>query len=271
MPALRPAAGLVLGLAVLAAAPAALAHRMWMVPSATVLSGEEAWVTVDAAVSNTLFHPDHVPLRLDGVTVVAPDGTTLAPQNPATGKYRSTFDAQLSKPGTYKIVSTTDGVMAAYKLGGETKRWRGSAAEAASAIPAGATEVRLTQNQRRIETFVTLGAPSNEALKPTGKGLELEPISHPNDLVAGEPARFRLLLDGKPAAGVDVEVVPGGARYRANSGEMNLKSGSDGVIEIAWPEPGMYWLEATARGGEATIPGAERVAGYVTTLEVLPD
>jgi uncharacterized GH25 family protein len=271
MPALRPAAGLVLGIAALLTAPAAQAHRMWMVPSATVLSGEDAWVTVDAAVSNTLFHPDHVPMRLDGVTVVAPDGTVLKPQNAATGKYRSTFDAELSKPGTYKIVSTTDGVMASYKLGGETKRWRGSAAEAATAVPAGASDVRLTHNQRRVETFVTLGAPSNEALKPTGKGLELEPISHPNDLVAGEPARFRLLLDGKPASGVEVEVVPGGARYRTSPGEMNLKSGPDGVVEIKWPEPGMYWLEASVRGGKTDIAGAERLAGYVTTLEVLPD
>lgn len=271
MPALRPATGLALGLAVLLAAPAAQAHRMWMTPSATVLSGEDAWVTVDAAVSNTLFHPDHVPMRLDGVTVVGPEGAALSPQNPSTGKYRSTFDVQLAKPGTYKIVSATDGAMASYKLGGETRRWRGQASELATAVPAGATEVRLTENLRRVETFVTLGAPSTEALKPTGKGLELEPISHPNDLVAGEPARFRLLLDGKPAAGVDVEVVPGGARYRSDPGEMNLKTGADGVVEIAWPEAGMYWLEASVRGGEASIPGAQRSAGYVATFEVLPD
>src|SRR5690606_6924417 len=89
---LRSAAGLALGLAALLAAPSAQAHRMWMTPSATVLSGEEAWVTVDAAVSNTLFHPDHVPMRLDSVTVVAPDGSIQAPENPSTGKYRSVFD-----------------------------------------------------------------------------------------------------------------------------------------------------------------------------------
>ncbi|MDX9998005.1 MAG: DUF4198 domain-containing protein [Phenylobacterium sp.] len=268
---LRSAAGLALGLAALLAAPSAQAHRMWMTPSATVLSGEEAWVTVDAAVSNTLFHPDHVPMRLDGVTVVAPDGSNQAPENPSTGKYRSVFDARLARPGTYKIVSTTEGAMASYKVGGETKRWRGPAAELKAAIPEGAAEVRITENQRRVETFVTLGAPTTDALKPTGRGLELEPISHPNDLVAGEPARFRLLLDGKPAAGVEVDVVPGGARYRTDPGEMNLKTGEDGVVEITWPGPGMYWLEATARGGEATIPGAERSAGYVATLEVLPD
>jgi uncharacterized GH25 family protein len=271
MPAIRSAAGLLLGVALAAAPLAAQAHRMWMTPSATVLSGAESWVTVDAAVSNTLFHPDHVPMRLDGVTILGPDGANAAPQNPSTGKYRSTFDAALTKPGTYKIFAATEGLMASYKLNGETKRWRGAVNDRATAIPAEATEVKLSHSQRRVETFVTLGAPSTEALKPTGRGLELEPITHPNDLVAGETARFRLLLDGKPAAGVEVEVVPGGARYRSAPGEMNLKTGADGVVEITWPEAGMYWMEAGVRGGTTDIEGAERVAGYVATFEVLPD
>ncbi len=38
----------------LACSPA-LAHRMWILPSSTVLSGMEAWATFDAAISNTLF------------------------------------------------------------------------------------------------------------------------------------------------------------------------------------------------------------------------
>ena len=45
----------------------AQAHRAWMLPSATVLSGEEPWITVDAAVSNDLFYFEHVPMRLKGI------------------------------------------------------------------------------------------------------------------------------------------------------------------------------------------------------------
>ncbi len=272
MIALRRGAAAAAVLAALAAAPAAHAHRMWMVPSSTVLSGSDAWVTVDAAVSNTLFHPDHVPLRLDGVSVIGPDGTKSSPLNGSTGKYRSTFDVHMTAPGTYKIANVTDGLGASYKLGGETKRWRGSRADLATAIPAGATDVKVTLNQRRLETFVTVGAPTTTALKLTGQGLELEPVSHPNDLVSGEAAKFRLLLDGKPAAGVDVEIVPGAARYRSTSGEIAARTGADGVFEVTWPGPGMYWVEATARGGAAPgIPGAERSAGYVATFEVLPE
>jgi uncharacterized GH25 family protein len=244
---------------------------MWMVPSSTVLSGSDAWVTVDAAVSNTLFFPDHVPMRLNGLQVIGPDGAVAQPENPATGKYRSTFDVHMTKPGTYKITTVNDGLMASWKEGTETKRWRGSQADFATAVPKDAPELKVTANQRRLETFVTLGAPTTETLKPTGKGLELEPVTHPNDLVAGETARFRLLLDGKPSSGVEVEVVPGAARYRKAPGEIKATTGADGVFQVTWPEAGMYWMEAEVRGGAGPVPGSVRNAGYVATFEVLPD
>ena len=81
--------------ALLAAPVAANAHRQWMLPSATVLSGNDPWITVDAAVSNDLFYFDHNPMRLEGIAVIAPDGSKGEIKNGATGKYRSTFDVQL--------------------------------------------------------------------------------------------------------------------------------------------------------------------------------
>lgn len=258
--------------AALALPMTANAHRAWMLPSATVLSGEDPWVTVDAAISNDLFYFEHVPMRLDGLVITGPDGQAVTPQNTATGKYRSTFDVQLGKPGTYRISSVGDNVMASYTLGGEPKRWRGAAAELATAIPAGAEDVKIVHSQRRIETFATAGAPSVDALKPTGAGLELEPVSHPTDLFAGETATFRLLLDGKPAPDIEIAVVPGGSRYRSATGEMALKTGQDGTFSITWPGPGFYWLEASTRAGRsATVANADRSATYAATLEVLSD
>ncbi|MGA0607576.1 DUF4198 domain-containing protein [Phenylobacterium sp. VNQ135] len=253
----------------LVVAPAAHAHRAWFAPSATVLSGQDPWVTIDGAVSNDLFYADHVPMRMDGVKALGPDGQPVELKNVSTGKYRSTFDLQLAKPGTYKIANVTEGAFASYKQGGETKRWRGRAEEVATAIPKDATEVQVTHNTRRVETFVTSGAPNDAALKPTGKGLELEPITHPNDLVASEPSKFRLLNDGKPAAGVEVEVVLGDTRYRGKGVELKATTGADGTFQVTWPEAGLYWLEATVQGQEAN--GGRRSAGYVATLEVMPD
>ena len=253
----------------LAAAPAAHAHRMWLAPSATVLSAAEPWVTVDAAVSNTLFYPDHVPMRLEGIQAIGPDGQPVEIKNGSTGKYRSTFDVQLAKPGTYKVANVAETSMASYKQAGETKRWRGPASQIATALPKDATDVQVTHSFRRVETFVTSGAPNTTALKPAGRGLELEPITHPNDLVASEKAKFRLLNDGKPAAGVEVEVVLGSTRYREKGVEMKLTTAAAGAFEITWPEAGLYWLEAGVQGpGEG---GARRSLGYVATLEVMPD
>ncbi|WP_369060315.1 DUF4198 domain-containing protein [Caulobacter sp. 73W] len=257
---------LALTAAIIAAAPmAAHAHRMWMLPSATVLSGNDPWLTVDAAVSNDLFYFEHQPMRLDGVKAFAPDGTEAKIENASTGRYRSTFDVHLTQNGTYKVTTGGDMLSGSYKVGTETKRWRGVQPE----IPAGATDVKVSQNQRRLEIFVTKGAPTTTVLAPTGKGLELVPVTHPNDLFAGEEATFKLLLDGKPAGDVEVEVVPGGIRYRDNLNDFKVKTTADGSFKVKWPEAGMYWLEAGVRGGAASVPNAERSATYITVLEVL--
>ena len=257
--------------AVLAAPLSAQAHRAWLAPTSTVLSGNDAWVGFDAGMSNGVFIADHAAMNLAGLIITAPDGSTAAPENMMRGRYRATFDLHLTQPGTWRVANVMGGYSATYKQGGEEKRWRGTEAELATAIPKDATEVKLTQSQRRLEIFATRGSPTKESLKITGKGLELEPVTHPNDLVAGEPATFKLMLDGKPAAGVEVEVVPGGNRYRSGTGEMKLTTDAQGAFTVKWPGAGMYWLEAGVRGGKASIPNAERNASYVTTLEVLPD
>lgn len=260
-------------IAAMAAVPAS-AHRQWMMPSSTVLSGDDVWVTVDAAVSNDLFYFEHQPLRLDAVKAWAPDGTEVAIENKSTGRYRSTFDVHLTQKGTYRIASVADMLMGSYDLGGKTERLpRGTtAANLAERIPAGATNVKTAEANNRNEIFVTVGEPTTTLFKPTGKGIELVPVTHPNDLIAGEAATFQFLLDGKPAADLPVTVIPGGIRYRDQLGEQHLKTGADGKVEINWAEPGMYWLNVTtpqAGGDEGAPPPIARRASYVTTLEVL--
>lgn len=233
----------------------ASAHRGWLAPSFTVLSGDGAWVTVDAAISNELFYPDHRPMRLDGVVVTAPDGSISKLQNASTGQYRSTFDVQLNQAGTWKIGSAANTVTASWTENGEIKRFRGTADDFAKAVPAGATDLKTIKGSNRNETYVTRDKPTTDVFKPTGKGLELVPVTHPTDIVATEPATFRFLLDGKPAAGLEVTFVPGGARWRATPGEIKVKAGADGAVTFTLPDAGMYWVNATARGGESAGRG----------------
>jgi uncharacterized GH25 family protein len=255
---------------VLPAAGAAQAHRSWMLPSATVLSGDEPWVTVDAAVSNDLFYFEHFPLPLDGLTIMAPDGSAVQAENQARGRYRSTFDFKLAAPGTYRAAIAGEQLVASYRKDGQQRRWRGTREALAREVPADAEGLRVTLGQRRVEVFVTRGAPTDRVLQPLNEGLEMVPVTHPNDLVAGEPAKFRLLLDGKPASGVAVTVVPGGNRYRDQLGETKVTTAEDGGFSVAWSGPGMYWLAASVRDDKSGLPGVQRNASYAATLEVLP-
>lgn len=250
---------------------AAHAHRLWLLPSATVFSDADPWVTVDAAVSNDLFFFEDFPLKLDGLVVTAPDGSQVKPENTLTGRHRSVFDVHLTQNGTYRIAVENGGVFATYKLDGQTKRWRGSVAALAAGIPAGAQDLEVTESTMRVESFVTRGKPDAAALKPTGHGLELLAVTHPNDLVAGSDSHFQLLLDGKPAPAVKVSVVPGGGRYRDQTGEISLTTDADGKFDVKWPTAGMYWLGAETRDDHPSITQAKtRRSGYAATFEVQP-
>ncbi|MBR9803143.1 DUF4198 domain-containing protein [bacterium] len=249
----------------------AFAHKFWLLPSQTSLSGNEPWVTVDAAVSNDLFYFNHFPLRLENLTITAPDGSEVEAQNAATLRYRSVFDVALEQDGTYRIAIPFAGLFGTWEENGQRRRWRGSVETFEKEVPDDAKNLRVSESMSRVETFVTNGAPTNEALKTSGKGLELVAKTHPNDLYAGEEARFQLLVDGKPQAGLEVEVMKGGTRYRNSQDEMKLTTDSNGEISVHWSAPGMYWLEATHSDDKTSVPQASsRRLTYVATFEVLP-
>ncbi len=268
-----------LAAAALFACSLAHADRTWLLPSSTMLSPSDGWVTFDAEVSDTVFTIDHVPLPLDGLVLLAPDGSAVPPDNPGTGHLRSTFDLKLSKPGTYRAALVVDQLFVSYRVGGEMKRARGSAEAIAKEIPPDATELRVTQSIGRNETFVTAGKPSELPWRPTGRGLEMLPLSHPNDIGAGTTTRFRFLLDGQPAADIAVSVVAGGVRYRENLGEQSYTTDARGEVAVAWGGPGMYWLGAAPprdpamqgpNGPAGTLDQPVRRVSYSATLEVLP-
>lgn len=249
-------------------ASAAQAHSVWLLPSSTVVSKTQ-WITVDAAVSNDLFYFNHQPLALDALRVSGPDGKALLVDKLLRGHLRSVFDVELRDKGSYRLAVVNAGLFASYQLNGENRRWRGTAADFAHAVPAGATALKVGEVISRVETFVTVGAPS--PLMTEGKGLELLPEQHPNDLFSGETTRFRLTVDGEPKAGIEVSVLRGNSRYRNQPEEIKAKTDADGRFAITWPQPGMYLLSAEARDGKtAHAAASERRLSYSATLEVLP-
>lgn len=296
-----------LALAIAALLPfTAAAHKQWLVPSSTVVAGNDVWVTVDAAVSNELYYPDHVAMPLGGIVITAPDGSTVQAQNTATGKVRSVFDVELTQQGTYRIANVGGGLSARWgerrgpgeggpgpkgeaeaKAGGKPPQGpppqaaqggapqdsgflrNATVEDLSTKVPKNAKNLEVSESINRVETFVTNGQPTG--LKPTGKGLELLPVTHPNDLFAGEAATFTLLVDGKPAPGLKVQVIRGATRYRNAQDAQDLTTDAKGQVTVTWQEPGMYWFSASTTDGKTTVKQAtQRRLNYVATLEVLP-
>ncbi len=301
----------------------ASAHRVWILPGMTVLSGTDQWVSFEAAVSNNLFFPNHRPVNPAQIEVKGPDGAPVELQNATTGQIRSSFELHLEKQGTY-IVSLKPGgnrragggmggpggpggagapqaggqaspggqgapgaggpgggmggggqgsLMGTYEQDGKPQRWRGTPETLVSEGMAQKPGFKLRETGgRSVVTFVTLGKPSTDILKPTGKGLEIDYVTHPNDLFTGESATFRVLADGQPVEKAEVTLVRGDDRYRDTEGATTLHSDKDGVVKISWPQSGRYWVEITAaKAGTLHGVPSEKTFTYITVLEVLPN
>ena len=121
---ITPFAGTALA-ALLTLSPAAQAHKLWLLPSHTVVS-EAQWITVDASVSNDIFDVDR-PFPLEGLSVTGPDGKEAPVDHRFEGHRRSSFDAELSEEGSYRITLFRPMYLAFYQLDGERHRRRGDA------------------------------------------------------------------------------------------------------------------------------------------------
>ncbi|MDO5102005.1 MAG: DUF4198 domain-containing protein [Lautropia sp.] len=246
----------------------ALAHDVWLMPSSTVLSKAD-WITVDAAVSNDLFHFNHAPLRLDNLQVTAPDGSKLSPENAQQGKLRSVFDLNLKQSGTYRIAVTHEGLSARWEEDGKRKRWRGKVADFDKAVPAHPAKLEVTDGLSRVETYVTVGKPGQQAAP--SRGLAYVPVTHPNDWVVDEATVLSFTLDGQPIEGLEVVAMPGNSRYRDTPIEIKGVTDATGKVSLQWPAAGMYWVHASHQDQKTSHPKSkERRLSYSGTFEVLP-
>ena len=78
------------------------------------------------------------------------------------------------------------------------------------------------------------------------------------------------MIDGEPAAGVEIEVVRGSMRYRNASEALTTTTDEKGRFTVTWPEAGMYFVEASYSDNKAKAPATERRGSYSATFEVLP-
>ena len=233
----------------LASGAAALAHTPYLLPN--TFNPERQRVTVQGALTeDDYFNPD-IALNVPSFQVTLPSGeqTQVAPA--ATLKDVTLIEAPLERTGTYRISTGQypGRKQSLAQVGGKwlvVRQQRGGGGDGPPAIaeadvPAGAPRVETDQVQV-VETYVSKGAPSDAALKATGKGFELKPMNHPNALYVDQGFAFQLLVDGKPAAGAPISVYRSGNIYDDKRIAVETKSDAKGMVKIAFAQPGVYML-----------------------------
>jgi len=265
-------------LTLLCSATTAHARSFWLLPSDTTLTPADQWVTVDVGMSTAPLEHSVMGLPLTHLRVTAPDGTPVAPQNATVGALRTVFDLPVKQRGSYRLVMVNDSFFATWKdpTTGNPVRWRGTAQEFAQKVPTNASDVPELQAGQmlwRIESFITVGAPTPlpAANYYADQGLEMRPVTHPNDLAVGEAAQFAFHLNGKPAADLEITLTPGGFRWRNSADVIRLTTNAQGQIQVRWPAAGMYLINASAKDEQGDNPLAkQRQLFYAGTVEVLP-
>lgn len=262
------------------------AHGRYVLPSHTLLSGEEPQsVTLNASITNDIFHPDK-PLGNNGggtanpfllkifskVTpyITAPDGKTQEVINLTAFTRQSTGDVTLKNDGTYRITIEQKPTQMIYfkNADGTPNRIIGERSE----LPEGATNIEAHLISSRVETFITNNSPTPLSKHISGSGIEIGGSAHPNDLFVGEPVMFLLLMDGKPvASGIEAHLEFGGTRHRNKRNTQELRTNDAGEITLNFAEAGFYLLEVDV---SAPVPENNEVKAkhhsLYLTFEVFP-
>ena len=279
---------------ILAAAPAmlmagqALAHTPYILPNA--FDAERNRITLQGALTeDDYFNPD-IALNVPAYVETLPSGQEVKVPPSAVLKDVTVTEAPLPDNGTYRF-STGQLVQRSNTLANINGKWlnvrqpRPQRAEgeggapagrpqagggapagppqaggggppnsvAEADIPAGAQRMK-TEGVMVVETYVSKGAPTTTALKTTGQGFELKPVTHPNAVYVDQGFAFQLLVDGVGAANAPISVYRSGNNYDDRRIAVEAKTDAKGMAKISFKQPGVYLLTTH-------YPAAERVPG----------
>ncbi|MBY7694701.1 DUF4198 domain-containing protein [Vibrio alginolyticus] len=250
----------------LAVTTTAQAHPRWVLPSHFTVSKEGGdWLTFDVTASHGTFVFDK-PAGSDQAFVVMPDGRSERPNFVVRGKRRSMFDFFFTEEGTHKVaINNQPSYYTQYKAGRrDTVKWaRASKAERGDVLPEQARDVVTQLSYTRAESYITVGMPTDKALEIEGKMLEMKPITHPSDIIEGEPVTFQFFFNGEPQEGVTAEITREGTMYRNHQEQIDVVSDKDGKVIFAPEVAGRYLMKANYKGELKDNPLADKASANV--------
>ncbi|ELB2884727.1 DUF4198 domain-containing protein [Vibrio alginolyticus] len=250
----------------LAVTTTAKAHPRWVLPSHFTVSKEGGdWLTFDVTASHGTFVFDK-PAGSDQAFVVMPDGRSERPNFVVRGKRRSMFDFFFTEEGTHKVaINNQPSYYTQYKAGRrDTVKWaRASKAERGDVLPEQARDVVTQLSYTRAESYITVGMPTDKALEIEGKMLEMKPITHPSDIIEGEPVTFQFFFNGEPQEGVTAEITREGTMYRNHQEQIDVVSDKDGKVIFTPEVAGRYLMKANYKGELKDNPLADKASANV--------
>ncbi|KIP72028.1 nickel transporter [Vibrio alginolyticus] len=250
----------------LAVTTTAQAHPRWVLPSHFTVSKEGGdWLTFDVTASHGTFVFDK-PAGSDQAFVVMPDGRSERPNFVVRGKRRSMFDFFFTEEGTHKVaINNQPSYYTQYKAGRrDTVKWaRASKAERGDVLPEQARDVVTQLSYTRAESYITVGMPTDKALEIEGKMLEMKPITHPSDIIEGEPVTFQFFFNGESQEGVTAEITREGTMYRNHQEQIDVVSDKDGKVIFTPEVAGRYLMKANYKGELKDNPLADKASANV--------
>ncbi|MDR0227416.1 MAG: DUF4198 domain-containing protein [Burkholderiaceae bacterium] len=245
----------------------AQAHTPYLLP-VSFEAQPKAVISVDASFADKFFIPE-VAFGETQFTLTAPDGSVTPLSDVRQFKTRTVAEHRLpDEKGTYRISTGP-------RLGAIFRSWERNgkvetARDPGTPTPADARLLSHYQSLSVSETYVTVGKPSQTALAPTGKGLEIVPLTHPSDLFAGEKFEFSVQYEGKPVANHKVEIFRSAMDLASQHSVDALTTDAQGRISYALPRSGVYLalvrLRADAPAGAAAPQYGNN---YTLTFRVL--
>ncbi len=239
-----------------AAATPAAAYTSYLKPQEFWVT--EATVEVEGSYATQFFTPS---IALGGsLTVLNPEGQPVSADRIAVTPGGTTeLQAELARGGTYRI-TTGEVTGQVANLVGENGQWR--VLGAGEAAPDGA-ETTTLQTVTVADTYVTRGTANRTSVDQTIGRLAIRPVTHPNQVLAGQGFQMQLIFDGQPMANSAVVI------YAAGDPETKLDryvvTDASGNATFTFDAPGQYIIAARHRADmPAGSPAA--VGSYTTTL-----
>lgn len=143
----------------------------------------------------------------------------------------------------------------------------------ADELPSNAQKSK-TEVTQLAETYLSKNAPS-AVVKATGKGLELIPITHPNEIFVGEGFEFIVHFDGKPLPKQELELYRGAGAYdQAKTQDLgHVYTDEQGRAKLDFQDTaGIYLLftQYPPASNDASKQPPTRLYNYGLTLQATP-